>query len=393
MMKQFHRLAPRILAVCLIMVFLGVFSTPFLQAGDDSQQAAEFNAKLSAALEKSLKERAESQHIIGASLAVRSPDQALWKGTTGYAVLETKQKMTDNLHFRIGSITKTFTATLVLMLIDEKKLSFDDTVDALVPELKIVTGDRITVKNLLAMRSGLQKYLGDEAFMPFFKNDPGRVWTPEDIVAFSNKSASAPGTTFLYNNGNYVLLGLIIEKVTGMTFKDALEHYILNPLDLSQTAMQHTLNMPLPFAHGYQYGTNINGDPVDLVINATYYINPTTAWSSGAMTSTLDDLASWAKVYFGGELISEALHKQQFCLIPVTSLENPLIDAYGFGAMRDGVLIGHDGFLPPYGSFLSTYKDYDFIILLNGAGKGSKQPVEAAANLLKGIIGDVIDLL
>ncbi len=375
-----------------VCAFVFLMATLFPLNAWSSDPAPPFNPELAEALETALQANLEKNKVVGAVLAVRSPDNATWKGAAGYARLESKTEMTPDLHFRIGSITKTFTSTVILKLVDQGKIKLETTVNALLPELKIVMGDVITVRNLLEMRSGLAKYLGDPSFMPFLQNDPGRIWTPEEIVEYCNQKVSDPGTTFLYTNGNYYLLGLIIEKMTGKTYTEALQEHIFGPLGLTNTSVPETLNLPEPYAAGYQYGTGLSLQKVHMTVNKTYYINPRTAWASGAVVSTAPDLLTWSKAYFDGALISEEMHREQFSLLPVTHGENPFIDAYGLGALRNGILTGHEGEIPPYGGWLAMYKDYEFVLLYNGTTKGAEAPDTASA-LLKQVITDVFNLL
>jgi D-alanyl-D-alanine carboxypeptidase len=268
-----------------------------------------------------------------------------------------------------------------MMLIDDGLVNLDTTVNEVLPELNIVMDYKITIRNLLEMRSGLGKYLGNEDFAKFLIYDPEHVFTPEELVAYFNYKVSEPGTDFLYNNGNFVLLGLMIEKLTSMAYDQAVDTYILNPLHLTSTYLPINLNMPDSFAYGYEYDYDAN-----ISINKTYYLNPTMAWSAGGFISNADDLLIWAKAYTDGDLISDSLYEEQFTF---RDAENNIgIDAYGLGLMKYGYLVGHDGFIPPYGSWLATYKGYKFVLLMNGTGQ-----VAIPALVASYVLTDIIDMV
>lgn len=365
-------------------LFLILFSI-FTGCGpNNTTDSKTFDITLAKQMESALNTSINEHNITGAVLAVRSPDSASWKTAVGYSIEETDTNMTTNLYFRIGSITKTFTSTLTLMLVDGGLISLDTTVNEVVPELNVLMGDFITIRDLLDMRSGLQTYVANEDFGTYIAFDPGRIWLPEELVYYTNIVLSEPNVTFLYNNGNYIILGLIIEKLTSESYTKALEHYILNPLGLRNTLMPDNGNMPEPFANGYQYNVEAN-----LTANFTYYLNPSIAWSAGGLISNVDDLLIWSNAYIKGSLLSEVSHQEQFTLLPVTSEENPVIQKYGLGVMQDGILIGHDGFIPPYGSWVATYKNYDFVLLLNGTRQSSVESVFAATTVLEDVINAV----
>lgn len=351
---------------------------------EETEQIATFDTTLAQQMEQALEASVAENNATGAVLAVRAPDGSTWITATGNSIEENATAMQTDLYFRIGSITKTFTSTLTLMLIDQGLLTLDTTLEEVVPELGVVMSDQITVADLLDMRSGLIKYLANEDFSGFITYDPGRIWTPEELVYYTNVAVSEPGDTFLYNNGNYILLGLIIEKVTGLTYEEALARHILTPLGLHHTMMPENGNMPEPFANGYQYSSDGN-----LTTNLTYNLNPSIAWSAGGLVSNAEDLLTWSEAYIDGTLLSVSMHEQQFTLQSVTEEENPAIEGYGYGVMQDGILIGHDGFIPPYGSWVATYDNYEFVLLVNGTRNSALEPVYVTTTILDDVINAV----
>jgi CubicO group peptidase (beta-lactamase class C family) len=153
-------------------------------------------------------------------------------------------------HFRIGSITKTFTATLLLILADEKKLGLDDPVSKYVAW--VPNGDRITLRMLADMTAGLHSYTQDDAWVKVAFSNFGRVWTPRELVDVGLRSPPdfPPGQGWHYSNTNYVLLGMILEQVTGKKIQDSFAEKMFKPLKLTQTSWPVGAALPKPYAHG-----------------------------------------------------------------------------------------------------------------------------------------------
>jgi D-alanyl-D-alanine carboxypeptidase len=195
---------------------------------------------------------------------------------------------------RIGSITKTFVATLILDLVNNQKLSLDDTLNTYLPELNVPYGDTITIKQLLNMTSGVPNYLSNTDFFTNYYTNPGQSYTPEELVAVALQSASQlPGMIWSYSNTNYILLGLIAEEVVpGFTLEDQMQSLINNLGLLNTTFPGDTTSIAGRHSHGYssQY-VNSSFDP-NTILDETAS-NPTSAWAAGAMISTLGDQMFW----------------------------------------------------------------------------------------------------
>jgi D-alanyl-D-alanine carboxypeptidase len=203
-------------------------------------------------------------------------------------------QLTDKI--RIGSITKTFVATRILELVNQQKLSLDDTLNRYLPDLNVPNGDTITIEELLNMTSGVPNYLSDPLFFEDYYTNPGQAYTPEDLVNIALQSASQPpGTIWAYSNTNYILLGLIAERVVAdFTFEDQMQE-LINELGLENTTFPgDATSIPGSHSQGYssQYA-NSHFDPT-VILDETAS-NPTAAWAAGAMISTLGDQMTWIK--------------------------------------------------------------------------------------------------
>ena len=251
-----------------------------------------------AALQNLLDQEVERQHILGMVMAERLADGTVIWDTSGYTSPSGNERWSANTPSMIASITKTFTAVVVMQLIEEGKLSLDDTVDTWFPEQP--NGDQITVRMLLSHTSGLadyQKVLGKdpEKWM--------REWAPEDLIAEANKIGlvGEPGSKVVhYSNTNYFMLGLIIEKVTGNSWAHEVEARVIEPLDLKDTtfAKQGIWN------DGVLPGYIRTADGYLGSAEFPWYPHESTAWAAGVMVSSAADLMTFASALFDGKLVS-----------------------------------------------------------------------------------------
>src|SRR5215212_6629631 len=190
-------------------------------------------ADLEAALKKSFKE----SDAPGVVAAVQT-SQYTWVSALGVADRASGEPMTPEVHHRIGSVTKTFTATLLLKAADEGLLSLDDTIDQYVKG--VPNGDEITLRQMSNMTSGIASYTEDEQWVKEWSSDPTRVWKPEELARIGIKESPLfePGTGWFYSNTNYVLLGLVLERVTGKPIGRLYQEEVIEPLDLKRSPSQ-----------------------------------------------------------------------------------------------------------------------------------------------------------
>jgi D-alanyl-D-alanine carboxypeptidase len=343
--------------------------------------APAYAAGVEAALLEGLKDNA----IPGVVVLVKSK-QGDWSTTLGTAEIGEDVAMELDDHFRIGSNTKTMTSTVILQLVQEGKLKLDDPVSTYIPD--VPNGDTITIANLSEMRSGLFSYTSDLGFNQTLDADPQKAWTPEELleIAFSHPVTAAPDTEFDYCNTNIVLLGLIIEQLTGMSASEAFQERIFGPLGLEQSSLPANTDssLPSPHARGYQFLTNVEtidsyavpADQLPDALDGTLLpiddtdANPSWAWTAGGAISTADDLAIYVKAMVGGGLLDEATQK-----IRMDSVR-PLSESsgYGLGLAQFGPMYGHDGQLPGFSSFMVYDPEADTTIIL--ATNLSASPVD-----------------
>ncbi|UXY31259.1 serine hydrolase domain-containing protein [Streptomyces sp. HUAS TT20] len=285
-------------------------------------------------------------NVPGVTVGIWTPDKGRYVKSFGVANKTNDRAMTPDLYMRIGSETKTFTVTALLKLVDEGKVGLDDTIDKYVSG--VPNGDRITLRQLAGMRSGLFNYSEDDGFFKALTTDPQRPFTPQELLdyAFRHPVLFPPGERFDYSNTNLILLGLVVEKAGGTPLGDYIQHNVLDPVGLRHTLFPTGNEFPQPHAQGYtdQTATGQVTDSADW--------NPSWGWAAGAMISNLEDLRVWARTVAtgrlpdGGILISPAVQAQRLTT-PPTTIPGA---GYGLGIFNVQGWIGHNGSLPGYES-------------------------------------------
>ena len=298
------------------------------------------------ALNRSVRGALATAAAPGAIVGVWQPGRKPYVGTFGVRDTATGLPMRRDLFMRIGSVTKTFTVTALLQLVEQGKAALDDPISKYIGG--VVSGDMITLRQLASMRSGLVNYTVAPAFDRALTTDPHQSWTPQQLLAFSigGPLQFAPGTAMSYSNTNTVLLGLVVEKLTGQPIGDYIADHITGPLGMTQTSFPLDSSLPDPHAHGYSRDT-ADGSIAD----ATGW-NPTWTWAAGQMVSTLRDLRIWARSLATGDgLLAPATQAERAASVTVPGSAI----AYGIGMFNVGGWLGHNGSLPGYQT-LSLYR-------------------------------------
>ncbi|MFF4732985.1 serine hydrolase domain-containing protein [Streptomyces mirabilis] len=302
-------------------------------------------------------------NVPGVTVGLWTPHQGTYIRSFGVADKSSGRPMSPDLYTRIGSETKTFTVTALLKLVDEGKAGLDDPIGRYVAG--VPNGDRITLRELAGMRSGLFNYTEDPGFFKAFTSDPRRPFTPQELLAyaFRHPVLFPPGQKFSYSNTNLILLGLVVEKAGGKPVQDYIHDHVLAPAGLRHTLFPTDAAFPSPHAQGYTDQTATGK------VEDTAGWNPSWAWAAGAMISSLDDLRVWARTVATGvlpdgtTLISPATQKQRLTT-PPTTIPGA---GYGLGIFNVQGWIGHNGSLPGYES-LTVYlpaAQATLVVLLN----------------------------
>jgi D-alanyl-D-alanine carboxypeptidase len=349
-------------------------STPVTAGTSVSADVPAFAAALQPLLEAKMTEL----RVPGAIVLVDVPGQGTWLQAMGIGDLATNSPMAVENHMRIGSVTKTMTATVILQLVDEGVLALDDTVSKYEP--LVPNGANITVRQLLNMTSGLFNDTEDDAFNVALDAQPERIWTDHEMwaIAFAHPPYFAPGQGWHYSNTNYSLLGDIAEKAGGAPLAQLMQQRIFGPLGMTDTLLpqRDSTAIPEPHQRGYMYGTNVINNDIynaalagntaaaqldagpDVTPPDVTDTSPSSSYADGAAISTAHDLQTYAKALGSGELLSPATQQQRTQFVPAGS--------YGLGLERAaGGLLGHNGAIPGYQSFMGYQPDKgDTVVVL-----------------------------
>jgi CubicO group peptidase (beta-lactamase class C family) len=216
--------------------------------------------------------------------------------------------------YRIGSITKQFTAMLVMQLVQEEKLKLDGTISEYLPWYRQDTGSQVTLHHLLTHTSGIPNYTMNPVFQA---NMRLHVGTPKEFVLkyCSGDLEWKPGEKYGYNNSGYFLLGAILEQVTGKKYETLLHERIFGPLGMMDSGFDHSEAIIPRRASGYQLG------PKGELRNAEY-LDMEAPFAGGSIYSTVDDLLKWDQALYTDSLLSAELKKKMF---------TPVLEEYGYG--------------------------------------------------------------
>ncbi len=275
--------------------------------------------------------------------------------------------------FRIGSVTKTFVASVVLQLVGEGTLGLGDTVEHWLPGV-VPRGREITIRELLNHTSGVPDYFEDANVAKSIEGHPRLVIPPRTLVAHavSHPLKFKPGSEWGYSNTNYQLLGLIIEKATGNSVGAELSRRIFKPLDLTHTTFADPHGRPVdPEVHGYEFE---NGRPRDVT-----HTTLGGRWASGGIVSNTDDVAHFFSALLGGKLLPSAQLRAMKTITPAAAF-------IGLGIFQARVPCqrawSHDGSVPGY--LTRVYANSDGTRVVVAATNGESNPAVGALDVVAG---------
>lgn len=286
------------------------------------------------------------------SVLVESKGRILINKGYGMANYELNVPNTTKTKFNIGSITKTFTATAIMQLVEKNKINLEDTIDKYIKDYP--QGNKIHISDLLSQKSGIPDYTE----FPGFMDATVRLYrTPEQIIdSFKNKSLEfKPGSKYKYSNSAYVILAYIIEKTTNQTYEEYLKENIFSPLDMNDTVIVDGKKLIQNKASGY----SVNNKQItncDMVDNSFEF-------GAGGIYSTVEDLYKWNKGIYSDKLLKkDSWHK----------MLTPYSEYYGYGWITGSIeidnvkkkVIGHNGLTFGFSSVFFKYMDDDTVIIV-----------------------------
>jgi CubicO group peptidase (beta-lactamase class C family) len=309
-----------------------------------------------------LQARMRGMHIPGLSLAVVRNGQILKERGYGVANLELSSPATPQTVYEIGSMTKQFTATAIMMLVEEDKLHLEDSITRYFPEAP-EPWRPITIRHLLSHTSGIQNHVAVPGYLGAFKTNLLMESTPgrEDLLRmfFKLPLEFKPGETWSYDNTGYYLLGLIVEKVSGKSFWQFLDQRIFRPLDMKSTRNTDMRSLVANRAAGYEWSNGVfENRPV---------LAPFIAFSAGCLLSTVEDLARWDAALYTGKLLKSSSLRQMWT--PVRTNEDAAASFnYGFGWFVDKyhghLVVQHSGGTPGFSSVIYRFVDDQLTVII-----------------------------
>lgn len=323
-------------------------------------------------LEQSLQAELTQKGIPGISVSVILAGETQTT-TVGMADPDEGISLAEKHRMLSGSIGKTYFAALIMQLVDEGTLDLDKkAIDYLTGAdwlLTLPNARQITLRSLMNHTSGIPEYVYANDLWKTIKERPEKQWSAEERLVFiqGQEPLFKVGKGWSYADANYIILGVIVEKVTGRSIYDLVTERILQPFGLSQTepSIRPDLENITAAYTGNLFG-NIFGEKVSEIDH--YGLNPQFEWTGGGFITNSADLAAWAKIFYSGDLFSPAAHVQVFS--PVnrqTGKPNP-VTGYGLGteifATSHGVAYGHTGFMPGFLSLMAYLPEYEMAVAL-----------------------------
>lgn len=308
---------------------LPLLAVPFIGLRAKAQVPVE--PAFAAALQQKLDSCVNAFDVPGISATILLPGGRFWNGAAGVADIYSLWPMDTAYLFQQASVTKMFVAALTMQLVEEGAIALDDSVGAYLPAITNVPSGTL-VRHLLNHRSGLGDFINTPGFANSWFNTPGYVWDPQDVIeSFGVPPVAAPNSSFYYSNVNYLLLGLVIEAVTGNPLADELQARFFAPMGLDQTFFPPVLPVDGSVVPGWSSFTTLGQytDDFTPALNTCY---SSMVYGSGALVSRPWDVARFTRRLFNEEVVSgTSLGLMRTC--SNVNLGNGC-NGYGHGAMR-----------------------------------------------------------
>jgi D-alanyl-D-alanine carboxypeptidase len=333
------------LVVLIFSILLSTFA-----CSNDEQGSSGFSEETVRRLDNAIAKQMQENNLPGVVVGVWVPGEGEYVAARGKANLKTGEKRDLDDPFRIASITKTFTATAILQLVEEGKLSKTDKLSKWYPDFP--NAEKITIDHLLRMQSGIVD--------PPFEDLVRHYTSPKEAIEASAQLGGAfmtPGQRTQYNNMNYILLGEIISKVTATDTKDQVAKSILKPLGMNNTLYPTNKRLPGDL-HGYSYDFSTGG-----LKDTTNFTSLGAGGWAGAMISDVSDLKTWAKAVCTGRLLERETQKARLQTQHISG--EPDYVEYGEGITKVGRFCGHEGWMPGFTTAMWYLPEKDATIIVS----------------------------
>jgi D-alanyl-D-alanine carboxypeptidase len=331
-------------------------------AGGPGPRAQSRTAIMKAHLQAELEAARVRLGIPGVSVTIIFRDGSSWTGTSGKADVAGRVDVAADTAFALASVSKTYTAALILALAHDGVIDLDASARRYIPEA--VLDPRITIRQLLNHTSGLDDYFLHTPIDKALQADPDAFWSVKRTLKYVGKPYFPPGRGWHYSNTNYLYLGLIAERVTGVPLATELRKRFFGPLDLERTWYQAVEKPIGPLAHGYRFaGAKVTAAPIDLSTKAR--VAPfrsviTAAGGAGSIAATSSDAARWARLLYSGDALGPEMTAEMLAGVAATSNYHPRVP-YGLGVQAFPIggrlAVGHSGRLLGFRSAMRHLPD------------------------------------
>ncbi len=362
-------------------------SAPTQPSPQDIPALSTLDANLTADLQHLLNDSVADTFVPGAVLAVSVPGYATWTGASGLADRGTARRMQPDTPIRLASVSKLFTAVVVMQLVEEGRITLDAPVSTWLRE-PIPDADRISIRQLLQHTSGLYDYLEDRTLIAEMQREPEYEWAPEELVAYAAQFPLRPRGEWDYSSTNYVVLGMLVEEVTGQSLATEIRQRVFEPLDLQNTVFLPQEVAPANLAHGYSNGTDITNASMSF------------AYATGNIVSTVEDLQRFGRALFAEELVQAETRDLMLQFVSGRGQYGMPALEYGLGVMQNqlpletgaagrdpqaGRVIGHTG---GYGGFRTAlwYVPSSGITIALSLNQAFTDPNDLAVKVLNRIL-------
>jgi CubicO group peptidase (beta-lactamase class C family) len=312
---------------------------------------------ISVSIDDYIQSKMEKLHLPSVSIAVIQEGNVVKKQSYGLANIEHSIKASPDTVYQLGSLTKQFTAIAIMMLVSDGKLSLEDKIVDILPDLPTAWKD-VNVRHLLNHTSGIKSYTSTETFEQTLRKD----YTHQEIIDLvaNEPMEFAPGANQEYNNTGFFLLGMIIEKVTDKTYNAFLTKRIFQPLGMTQTRLNDLQDIIPNRAQGYKWEEN--------TIRHDEFVSPTQPFSAGALVSTINDMIKWDAALRTDKILPKSVLEEMWT---PTKLNNGGVAPLGFGWNAENInehrLISHGGGIQGFRTFIARFVDdkLTVIVLIN----------------------------
>lgn len=302
-------LAVAVLTACSSGGSVGEASAGAVAATEDATTDPAVIARIEQAASQSM----TTYHLKSLIIRVTSDGQEVYTGAMGESM--TGVPATPDMHFRNGAMAFTYIGQIFATLVDQQKVSLDDSIATWFPDYP--RADQITVKNLLNMTSGYADYVYQPALGDSLNQDPFKQWTNDELLAigFAGPEQFAPGTNWGYSHTNYVILGQILEKITGKPMADVMQEYIIGPMNLTATGSNGgTPAIPDPVQHSFtaERAEYFNVTPTERAYEEGTFWNPSWTTANGAVqTTNIYDMTTSMEIVGSGSQVSPQMYAEQ----------------------------------------------------------------------------------